>query len=395
MNKIIKDSISIIGGAGHVGFPLGLAFGSKKYKVNLIDTNKNNLNKIKSGLPPFYEIGAQKILKKCLKKNALFFSNDLKTVKTSKFIIICIGTPINKKLKPEIKYFLSLFYKLSKIISKNQILIVRSSVYPGVIKKILTILKKNSNNIVYCPERIVQSKALIELPKLPQVISGFDKKSIKEVSKLFKHICNKIIISSIQEAELIKLFSNANRYINFAIANQLYIMCEKYHVDFDRIRKMMKLGYERNLNLPSSGFTAGPCLLKDTMQLSSFYKGKFDLGSSAMKINESMVDLVIEKVKNIKNSSKKTIGVLGVAFKAETDDVRDSLSIELIKKLKKRRFKVLYNDVYHKDPKQHEIKVVIKKSDIIIIGAPHKKYENLKFSKNKSVIDIWGFLKKR
>ena len=267
--------------------------------------------------------------------------------------------------------------------------------YPGIINKIFKILKKRNSNIFYCPERIVQSKALIELPKLPQIISGTNKKLIQEVSRLFKKVCNKIIISSIKEAELIKLFSNANRYINFAIANQLYIMCEKYNVDFDRIRKMMRLGYERNLNLPSSGFTAGPCLLKDTMQLSSFYKGNFNLGVSAMKINEGMVDLVIDKLKNIKNSSKKIIGILGIAFKAETDDVRDSLSIELIKKLKKKKYKILYNDIYNKDPEQSEMRTVINKSDIIIIGAPHKKYKNLKFSKKKSIIDIWGFIKKK
>tara|TARA_Y100000590_G_scaffold470196_1_gene662687 strand:+ start:1690 stop:2874 length:1185 start_codon:yes stop_codon:yes gene_type:complete len=390
MNKIIKNSISIVGGAGHVGFPLGLAFGSKKYKINLVDVDQKNLNKIKLGIPPFYEIGAKKLLHKCLKKKILSFSNDLKTVKTSKFIIICIGTPVNKKLKPEVKNFVALFYKLLKIINKNQILIIRSSVYPGMIRKISKILKTKNNNIVYCPERIVQSKALIELPNLPQVVAGVNKNSVHIVSKLFKKICKKILLSTIQEAELIKLFSNANRYINFAIANQLFIMCEKYNVDFDRIRKLMKFGYERNLNLPKSGFTAGPCLLKDTMQLSSFYKGRFELGFASMKINQSMVDLVIEKVENIKNSKKKIIGILGVTFKAETDDIRDSLSIDLIKKLKKRKFKVIYSDVYYRDKNYYKTNSLIKKSDIIIIGAPHKKYMNLKFSKNKHVIDIWG-----
>jgi len=146
----------------------------------------------------------------------------------------------------------------------------------------------------------------------------------------------------------------------------------------------------RNANIPESGFTAGPCLLKDTMQLSSFYKGRFELGFASMKINQSMVDLVIEKVENIKNSKKKIIGILGVTFKAETDDIRDSLSIDLIKKLKKRKFKVIYSDVYYRDKNYYKTNSLIKKSDIIIIGAPHKKYMNLKFSKNKHVIDIWG-----
>ena len=387
-----NNYISIIGGAGHVGFPLGLAFADKNQQVNLIDLNKNNLNKIKRGVMPFYEMGAKKILLKALKKNKIILSSDLSSIKKSKFIIICIGTPINKNLKPQTKEFFNFFSLLFKHVNKNQIIIIRSSVFPGVVSKIYNKFRKINKNISYCPERIVQSKALIELPNLPQIVSGTTKKSIKESSNLFKKICKKILLSSIKEAELIKLFSNTNRYINFAIANQLYLICEKYDVNFNKIRDLMRLGYERNLNLPKSGFSAGPCLLKDTMQLSSFYDGNFDLGLASMKVNEkSMVDLVLEKIKKVKNFKKKTVGILGVAFKAETDDVRDSLSIKLIKKLKKRKINTIYSDIYYSDTYSYNTKNLIKKSDIVILGAPHKKYKKINFPKNKILIDIWGF----
>ena len=385
-----NNYISIIGGAGHVGFPLGLAFADKNQQVNLIDLNKNNLNKIKRGVMPFYEMGAKKILLKALKKNKIILSSDLSSIKKSKFIIICIGTPINKNLKPQTKKFFSFFSSLFKYVNKNQVIIIRSSVFPGIVNKIYKKYGKINSNISYCPERIVQSKALIELPNLPQVVSGITKKSIKESSELFKKICKKILISSVKEAELIKLFSNANRYINFAIANQLYLICEKYDVEFKKIRHLMRLGYERNLNLPKSGFSAGPCLLKDTMQLSAFYKGNFELGLASMKVNQSMVDLIIKKIKKVKNFKKKTIGVLGVTFKAETDDIRDSLSIELIKKIKKNKLKVIYSDIYYNDANCYETKSLIKKSDIIILGAPHKKYKKIKFPTKKTLIDIWG-----
>ena len=387
-----NNYISIIGGAGHVGFPLGLAFADKNQQVNLIDLNKNNLNKIKRGVMPFYEMGAKKILLKALKKNKIILSSDLSSIQKSKFIIICIGTPINKNLKPQTKEFFNFFSLLFKHVNKNQIIIIRSSVFPGVVSKIYNKFRKINKNISYCPERIVQSKALIELPNLPQIVSGTTKKSIKESSNLFKKICKKILLSSIKEAELIKLFSNTNRYINFAIANQLYLICEKYNVNFNKIRDLMRLGYERNLNLPKSGFSAGTCLLKDTMQLSSFYDGNFDLGLASMKVNEkSMVDLVLEKIKKVKNFKKKTVGVLGVAFKAETDDVRDSLSIKLIKKLKKRKINTIYSDIYYSDTYSYNTKNLIKKSDIVILGAPHKKYKKINFPKNKILIDIWGF----
>ncbi len=392
---ILRDTISIIGGAGHVGFPLALAFANKNFDINIIDLNVENLNKIKTGTVPFYEVGAKKILQKCLKKNKLKFSSNLKSVKKSKYIIICIGTPINSKLKPETKKFFSFFSSLLKHISKDQIIIIRSSVFPGIIEKIVKKYKKINNNISYCPERIVQSKALIELPILPQIISGISKKSVIESKKLFKKITNKIIISSVREAELIKLYSNANRYINFAIANQLYLMCENRNISFENVRKFMMKGYERNINLPSAGFSSGPCLLKDTMQLKSFYRGKFELGLSAMKINENnMIDLIINKLKKIKSYKNKIIGLMGVAFKAETDDIRDSLSIKLINKLEKMRLKVIYTDEYYLDKKIFSLKEFIKKCNVIIVGVPHKKYKKIKFPKNKYYIDVWNIIKK-
>ena len=389
----IKKNISIIGGAGHVGFPLALAFANKNFNVNLIDLNTKNLNKIRNGEVPFYEIGAKNILKKSLQKKKIFFSKDLKSVKKSKYIIVCIGTPINSKLSPQTKKFFYFFSALLKNINKEQIIIIRSSVYPGIIEKISKKYKNINNNISYCPERIVQSKALVELPNLPQIVSGTSNKAINESVKLFKKITKKIIISSIKEAELVKLYSNANRYINFAIANQLYLMCEQQNVDFQNVRKLMMQGYQRNINLPSAGFSAGPCLLKDTMQLRTFYKGNFELGMAAMKINQNnLIELIINKIKNIKNYRKITIGLMGVAFKAETDDTRDSLAIQILNKLNKMKLKIIYTDEYYIDKKIYKLDSFIKKSDLIIIGAPHKKYKKIKFPKNKKYIDVWGII---
>lgn len=302
-----NDHISIIGGAGHIGLPLGLAFSKKNFKIHLIDKNKKNLNLIQKNTMPFLEIGAEKILYRALKKKLLFFEDNLDFLFKSKFIIICIGTPINTNLKPNLDNFYKLIKKIKKKINNDQILIIRSSVYPGTIKKIQQILKYKNNNIVYCPERIVQSKSLIELPKLPQIIATDNKNKIQETKILFRKITSKIIETNILEAELIKLYSNANRYINFAIANQLFSICHKYDLNFKRIRNIMQDGYKRNLNLANAGFTSGPCLLKDTMQLNSFCNNLFELGTAAMKINENIPNLIIDKIKKIRNYKKKKL----------------------------------------------------------------------------------------
>ncbi len=385
----INKSISIIGGAGHVGLPLGLAFASKNFNVNLIDLNTENLNLIKTGKMPFYEMGAKKILKSCLIKKKLSFSKNIKTIKSSKFIIICIGTPINQSLKPQTKKFFNFFKKLSKFVNKKQIIIIRSSVYPGIVDKIFKQYKKINQNISYCPERIVQSKALIELKKLPQIVSAKNTKSLVESKKLFSIISKKILIAEVREAEMCKLFSNANRYINFSIANQFYSICKKHNMNYSKVREIMMHGYERNFNLLKAGFTAGPCLLKDTMQLNSFFKNNFKIGHSAMQVNEGMIDIVIDEIKKIKNYKQKKYGILGITFKAETDDTRDSLSLKLFNKLKKMKLRVNFSDEYFKDKLSFNKYELVKKSNVLIIGAPHKAYTRLKIPKTKILIDIW------
>ena len=391
---INRNSICIIGGAGHVGAPLGLALSSKGYNVALIDKNEKNIKKINNGIMPFVEDGCGKLLKKMIYKRKIFATNRLNEVKRCKYIIVCIGTPINNKFKPDLKKFFNFFYSLKKYLNKNHIVIIRSSIYPGVCNRIFDIIKKHCKNLSYCPERIAQGKSLTELPKLSQIVSGKNINAKIESGKILKKICKKIIYTEIIEAELIKLFSNAYRYINFSISNQFYLICKNQGLNFFKIRNLMKDGYERNSNMPMAGFTAGPCLLKDTMQLSAFYNHRFPIFHNAMSINEGLPQFIIKKLQEKYNLKKKVIGVLGMSFKAENDDIRDSLSFKLLKKLKSKKIKTLQSDEYYKNEKNVDKTVLIKKSDIIIIGTPHKAYKNLKINKKKILVDIWGLVKK-
>tara|TARA_A100001015_G_scaffold309692_2_gene409617 strand:- start:3302 stop:4477 length:1176 start_codon:yes stop_codon:yes gene_type:complete len=386
-----KRQISIIGGAGHVGFPLGLIFSSKGFSVKLVDKNKTNINKINSGKSPFLEEGSDKLLKLMLKKKKIEATLNTQHLKKSKFIVVCIGTPIDQKLRPEIKNFLNFFRNLKKYLSKDQIIIIRSSVYPGICEKVYSIIKSKNKNLSYCPERIVQGKSIVELPNISQLVSGMNQNSINKSAFLFKRICKKIIKVNILEAELIKLFSNAYRYVHFAISNQFYMICRNQKLDFFKIRKIMKDGYKRNAHIPMSGFTAGPCLLKDTMQLSSFFNKKFSLGHSAMNVNEGMPKFIYDDLKKNINLKNKKIGLLGLAFKADCDDTRDSLAIKLLNFLKKKKLKTFYTDEFYKLKGSISKQELIKRSDIIIISCPHTSYKKIKFPKNKIVIDIWGF----
>jgi len=391
---INKNNISIIGGAGHVGAPLGLIFSSKGYNVALIDKDKRNIKKINKGKMPFLEDRSTGLLKKMLTKKKIFATENLSEVKRSKYIIVCIGTPINSELNPSLKSFISFFYSIRKYLNKNHIIIIRSSIYPGICNKIYKIISTRCKNLSYCPERIVQGKAIVELPKLPQIVSGKNNKSKSESGKLFKKICRRIIYTEIIEAELVKLFSNAYRYINFSISNQFYMICKNQNLDFFKIRKILKYDYYRNSNIRMAGFTSGPCLLKDTMQLSSFYNHKFSLGHTAMNINEGLPKFLIQTLSKKYNLRKKTVGVLGLSFKSGTDDIRDSLSIKLLKQLKLKKIKTLQSDEHYKNKDNIDKKLLIKKSDIIIIATPHRAYKKLIINKKKVLVDIWGLIEK-
>ena len=173
------------------------------------------------------------------------------------------------------------------------------------------------------------------------------------------------------------------------------MMCKNQGLDFFRIRNLMRDNYKRNANLPMAGFASGPCLLKDTMQLSQFYKHKFPLGHKAMSINEGLPKFIIKKLNKEHNLRKKTVGILGLSFKAENDDIRDSLSIKLLKNLKSNKIKTLQSDEYYKNKDNIDKNILINKSDIIIVATPHKAYKNLKIKKSKVLVDIWGLIEKK
>ena len=388
-----NNLISIIGGAGHIGLPLAVKLTEKKFIVNIVDTNKKQIELIKKKIPPFKEKDLESRLSYAINKKRLLFSKELNSIKNSKFIIICVGTPISSKLKPNLNLFFNLIKKIKKFLNNKHHLIIRSSVIPGTCDKIYNLINVNCKNISYCPERIVEGLSLQELPIIPQIISGSNKTTIKEAKKIFKKITGDLIECSFIEAELSKIFSNMYRYINFAIPNEMYLISKKLNADFSKIREIMRFNYSRNNGLAKAGFVGGPCLMKDSMQMSYIFNKKNSLVNAAYETNENLPNEIIKNLQKQKNYKSKIVGVLGLTFKPDSDDTRGSLSLKLLKILKRKKFKYLYSDPYVKFNKNISEKKLIYKSDIIIIGTNHKQYINLKINKKKQLIDLSGYLK--
>ena len=389
-DKNFKYDAVIIGGLGHVGLPLGLVFANKGLRGCLHDKNIKNAELVQNGVMPFIEYGADPILKKLIKKkDALTVSSDIRDVSLAKYVVIAIGTPVDEYLNPNVRVFLEYFKTLKKYLRKNQTIIIRSTIYPRTCQQIMKVLGKNVL-LAYCPERIAQGYAIKELKELPQLVAGVTQKAQNSAIKLFSLIAPKIIKVSMEEAELVKLFTNAWRYIQFSITNQFYMIANDFNLDFNRIRQVMSDGYGRAYNIPSAGFAAGPCLLKDTMQLAAFNNNNFFLGHAAMMVNEGLPNFIVEDIRKRHDIGKKKIGILGMAFKAEIDDTRDSLSFKLGKILRFHGAQVFYSDEYAKDPTFVSKEQLVKECDIIIIGVPHAAYKKLKIPKKAEIVDAWG-----
>ena len=227
---------------------------------------------------------------------------------------------------------------------------------------------------------------------MPQIVSGTSPEAELAAVKLFERIAPEVVVLTPLEAEFAKLFANAYRYIEFAATNEFYLIAKSAGVDYSRVLTGMKHNYPRLKSIPRPGFAAGPCLVKDTMQLSAFARNQFGLGHAALLINEGLVLHVIDDIKRHRDLAKTVIGLLGMAFKAESDDVRASLSYKFKNMLNGQARAVLTTDPFvTTDPELMPLDTVIDRSDLMILCAPHAAYARADF-KGKPVYDVWGHL---
>lgn len=391
MQSNIYD-VCIVGGLGHVGLPLGISLASVGKKVVLYDINQKVGEVVLQGKMPFIEVGAEELLKKVL-GNKLFISSDKKVISDSYFVIIVIGTPVDEHLNPRFTIFKNFFDEIIEWIKDDQHIILRSTVFPGTTEKIKAHIESKGKltKVSYCPERIAQGKAIEEIRNLPQIVASSDENAQKEAGELFLLLTKDILYLEPIEAELAKLFTNVWRYIEFSISNQFYQIATQNGVDFYRIYNAITYHYPRTQGLPPAGFAAGPCLFKDTMQLAAFSNNSFFIGHAAMLVNEGLPNFIIQRLKERYSLKDKVVGILGMAFKANNDDKRESLSYKLKKILAIEAKKVLCSDVYINGEEFVSPSEIVNLSDIIILATPHKEYADLAIDKSKVLVDMWNF----
>jgi len=393
MSMSFSRDVVIVGGCGRVGLPLGLVLADAGLSVTLYDVDANAVDHVRAGKMPFWERDADDLLERMIATDRLDATIDAKSVSEAEHVVLVVGTPVDEHLNPDPKYVLHAIEGLLDRLRDGQHLILRSTVYPGVtgmVEKLL-VATKRTIDVSFCPERIAEGKALEELRSLPQIVSGRSERVVRRADAFFSRIAPSIVHLSVEEAELAKLFANTWRYIQFAAANQLFMIANDFGLDFGKIRNALKQDYPRLAGMPGPGLAAGPCLLKDTMQLAAFNNNNFTLGHASMMINEGLPMYMVSRLERQYDLPNMTVGILGMAFKAESDDTRDSLSYKLKRLLRFRAGRVLCTDPYA----QHDVDLwpladVLAESDLLVIATPHHQYADLDV--DIPIVDVWNLL---
>jgi UDP-N-acetyl-D-mannosaminuronic acid dehydrogenase len=386
-----ERDVVIVGGCGHVGLPLAIALADRGAHVAVYDIDPTAVGLVSSGHMPFQEQGAAPLLEKAVANGQLVVSADPAIVTTAEHVIVVVGTPVDEHLNPDQQAVPRALAGCADYLRDGQLLILRSTVYPGVTALVEKLVARlgHAIDVAFCPERIAEGKAMTELFNLPQIVSARRDEAYDRAAALFGLLNEHQIRMTPEEAELAKLFTNTWRYIKFATANQLYMIANDRGLDFERIRQGLMLDYPRAADMPGPGFAAGPCLLKDTMQLAAFNNNNFMLGHTAMTINEGMPLYLVERLKWRYDLESMAVGILGMAFKGGSDDIRSSLAYKLKRVLTSAAATVRCTDPFVTvDHSLLPLSEVVESSDLLIIAAPHPEYATL--ATTKPVIDMWG-----
>ncbi len=388
----MKDkAIVVIGGCGHVGLPLGIKLALAGARVVLVDINQGAVDKVNAGTLPFVEEGGVAQLEQALARG-LVATTDADACDSADVCIFVTGTPVDEHLKPKVSAVDEVLAQYLPRLPQGALVIMRSTLFPGTMSYLRDRMKTTRPDLrlAFCPERVAQGKALKEIASLPQIVSAFDEDSFNAAYRLFAALAPTIIRLTPLEAEVTKVMANAWRYIEFAIANQFYVIADSNGVDFHRVYQALRYDYPRAAGYKAPGFAGGPCLFKDTMQLASFDEQQFHLGHTAMLVNEGLASFAVKKLTRLMGGDVKgrSIGILGMTFKAGDDDTRNSLSFRVRKDLEFAGACVMCHDPFFAD--SASLDDVLAQAEGFVLCTPHKEYRDLQIS--KPVVDVWGVL---
>ncbi len=396
--KNLKPPVAVVG-VGRVGLPLALFLADKGHSVYGIDVDSQKINLLSRMRMPFIEEGSQQLLEKYIGKS-FKVTTDFSNIAKVRVIILTLGTPVDENMNPSLVQIDKALAVARPYLKKGQLLILRSTVSPGTTDYVKAYLEEEGFKVgqnfylAFCPERIAEGRSLAELAEIPQIIGGAERNSAQKAADFFKNLGIEVNTSDSVSAELAKLFTNMYRYINFAIANEFMILAGNNHRDIYKIVDLVNRNYKRGgLALP--GLTGGPCLFKDGFFLIGDVPFA-DLIATSWKINESIPLFLIKKVRERTRLQGKKAVILGLAFKAEIDDIRESLAFKVKKALERERARVFLHDPYVAGY-QKDLSETLKGADLIFLATNHDFYKKMDITKVRKLVsktcvvcDVWN-----
>ena len=385
--------VVVVGGCGHVGLPLAIAFADRGASVLVYDVSEPAVALVNDGVLPFDEPGAADKLSAAVASGSLRATTDPAAVGEAENVVIVIGTPVDEHLNPDPQAIPRALEVCAGHFRDGQLLVLRSTVFPGVTALVERTMAERGLrlDVSFCPERIAEGRAMTELHSLPQIVSGREQRVRDRAAKLFSRLTDHVVEMEPEEAELAKLFTNTWRYLKFAAVNQFYMIADSKGLDFEKIRLGLTEDYPRAADMPGAGFAAGPCLFKDTMQLAAFNDNNFALGHAAMLVNEGLPLYVVSRLAEQHDLASCTVGILGASFKAGSDDTRSSLAYKLKRIVSFKARTVLMTDPYvTTDPDLVPLERVLDEADVLIVATPHPEYRGI--VTDKPVADVWNVL---
>jgi UDP-N-acetyl-D-mannosaminuronic acid dehydrogenase len=384
--------VVVVGGCGRVGLPLAISLADRGARVAIYDVSEPAVAAVSAGRMPFAEPGAVTAIERVSAAGRLVASADPRIVSSGEHVIVTVPASDYTWASSGPQAITRALGHCAGQFRDGQILILRSSVGPGGTAQLEKMVAERGldMDVAFCPDRTAEGRAMADIAGVPQIVSSRTARGMQRAGRLFGLLTSALVPMSPEEAELAKLFANAWRYISFAVANQMYMMASDRGLDFERIRRGLALDHPRSASLPPAGFAAGPWLLKDMMRLATASKS-FPLGQAAVAINEGLPVYLVRRLEQRYDLRSLTVGILGLAYKAGTDDVRCSLAYRLRQLLADRAGAVVCTDpLVTADPALLPLDEVLARADLLVIGAPHAEYRGL--APRQPVADVWNIL---
>jgi len=374
-----ERSIAVIG-LGRVGLPLALCFADQGLRVLGVDNNRAILDSIRAGRMPFTETGTQKLLERVAASGRLELAERAADGAAADDIVITIGTPSFSHLESDLTEVRAAVDDLLPLLRPGHALILRSTIAPGTTEFVAGYLEKRRGlrvgedvYVAHAPERIAAGRFLEEISTLPCIIGGVGESSTEHVAGTFSVLGAPIVKTSPVQAELAKIWTNILRYATFALPNLLMMDCERYGANVFEVIDLINHDYPRG-GIATPGMTAGACLRKDFV-FSEERSNAPGMLLAVSRVNEAVPLFLVEGVKRrVGELASRKVAVLGLTFKRNTDDERDSLSPKLIRLLERELADVAVCDPHARTPTQPFAEAV-RDADVVVIATNHSEFE--------------------